>query len=192
MAASQKRATDQGAHLVLIDESGMMLAPLVRRTLAPAGHTPLIRTKGAHRERVSIVAALSISPVRKQIGLYFETIDRGYINHERAADFLRHLLRSLRGQVMVVWDRGNMHRGAPINKLLTKHPRLELHSLPAYAPELNPVEQLWNHLKYHRFVNYAPPNSKTLNLKVRKHLRYVKTSNTRLQAFLNAATIPFD
>jgi putative transposase len=192
MAASQKRATDQRAHLVLIDESGMMLAPLVRRTLAPAGQTPLIRQKGAHRERVSLIAGLSISPVRRQIGLYFDTLDRGYINNERAADFLRHLLRSLRGKVMVVWDRGNMHRGAPINKLIAKVPRLELHSFPPYAPELNPVEQLWNHLKYHRFVNYAPPNSKTLNQKVRKHLRHVQTSKTRLQSFLSAANIPFD
>lgn len=192
MAAPQKRATDHRAHLVLIDESGMMLAPLVRRTLAPAGQTPLLKQKASHRERVSLVAALSLSPLRKQLGLRFQTLERGYFNNERAAEFLRAVLRDLRGNVMVVWDRGNMHRGAPINDLLAKFPRLELHSLPAYAPELNPVEHLWNHLKYSRFANYAPPNTKTLHQKVRKHLHHVRRSKTRLQQFFAASQLPFD
>ena len=60
MATHKKNAWRQGAHLVLIDESGCLMAPLVRRTLAPCGDTPVLKTQGRHREKVSITAALSI------------------------------------------------------------------------------------------------------------------------------------
>jgi len=39
----------------VIDESGLLLMPLVRRTLAPRGHTPVLTVKGRHREKVSLV-----------------------------------------------------------------------------------------------------------------------------------------
>jgi putative transposase len=192
MASSPKRAKDQRAHLVLIDESGMMMAPLVRRSLAPAGQTPILKQKASHRDRVSLVAALSISPVCQRLGLRFRTFQREYINNERAADFLRSLLHDLRGRVMVVWDRGNMHRGNPIRELLARFPRLELHWLPPYAPELNPVEHLWNHLKYGRFPNYAPPDTQVLNLRVRRRLQVICGKPDKLQSFLNASNLTFD
>ena len=192
MASSPKRAKDQRAHLVLIDESGMMMAPLVRRSLAPAGQTPVLKQRASHRDRVSLTAALSISPVRQRLGLRFRTFERTYINNERAADFLRSLLRDLRGRVMVIWDRGNMHRGDPIRALLARFPRLELYWLPPYAPELNPVEHLWNHLKYGRFPNYAPPDTNVLNLRVRRRLQAVCKTPHKLQAFLNASKLTFD
>jgi transposase len=178
--------------LVLIDESGLMMAPLVRRTLAPAGQTPILKQKASHRDRVSLIAALSISPICRRLDLRFRTYPRGYVNNQRSAEFLRSLLHDLRGPVMVVWDRGNMHRGAPINDLLARFPRLELHQLPPYAPELNPVEHLWNHLKYGRFPNYPPPDVDTLDGKVKARLRTVRRQPIRLQSFLNASNLTFN
>ena len=55
---------------------------------------------------------------------------------------MRQLLRHLRGKVIVIWDRGNMHRGDPIRQLLRDYPRLSIEELPPYAPDLNPVEQV--------------------------------------------------
>jgi hypothetical protein len=56
---------------VLIDESGFCLNPLVRRTWARKGKTPVLRTFGGHRDNVSVVAALSVAPGRRRTGLYF-------------------------------------------------------------------------------------------------------------------------
>jgi hypothetical protein len=66
LATDKKSAARRRAHLVLIDESGFLLSPLVRRTLAPRGQTPVLKTWGGHRERVSAIAALTISPRRRQ------------------------------------------------------------------------------------------------------------------------------
>jgi transposase len=175
----------------LIDESGLLTSPLVRRTLAPAGQTPILTQKGSHRENVSLAAALCISPVKRRLSLRFRTYPKSYVNGERAAEFLRELLKQLRGPVIVVWDRGNMHRGPHIRRLLRRHRRLRLESLPPYAPELNPVEQLWQHLKCVRFVNFAPYDVWQLHEAVRRHLHKVKRRPRRLRAFLDACTLPF-
>jgi transposase len=191
VAAPQKRAKLRRAHIVFIDESGMMMAPLVRRTLAPAGQTPVLKQKASHRDRVSLAAAICLSPVRRQVSLYFRTYPKSFVKNVQAAEFLRALLRNLRGNVMVIWDRGNMHRGDPIKALLARFPRLELHSLPSYAPELNPVEHLWNHLKYGRFPNFAPLHVDHLDRTVRKHLHQVRGSPSRLQRILAGSELRF-
>ena len=76
----------------------------------------------------------------------FAPIPNGYVNNVCTAEFLQQVLRDLRGPVIVLWDRGNMHRGEPIRDLLRRFPHLQLEWLSPYAPELNPGEKLWYHL----------------------------------------------
>jgi hypothetical protein len=140
----------------LIDESGVFVSPLMRRTLAPRGHTPILKVPGRKRQKISLIAALSIAPRRCRIGLYFHDYRDRHITQHEAAAFLRDLLQHLRGPVHVVWDRGNAHKGEAIRKVLKDYPRLRLHWLPPYAPELNPVEYAWKHVKYGRSANYTP------------------------------------
>lgn len=174
----------------MIDESGLLLAPLVRRSLAPAGQTPILLQRARHRDKVSLTAALCLSPRRKRISLRFRTYPKQYVNNVRTADFLRALLREMRGPMIVIWDRGNMHRGDPIRELQRRFPRLQLESLPPYAPELNPIEQLWNHLKYSKLANYAPDDVYELNKTARQHLHYVKRKPKRMKSFFDAAGLP--
>lgn len=190
MAADKKSAARRGAHLVLIHESGCLLSPLVRRTLAPRGQTPLLKTWGGHRQRVSATAALTLSPRRHRPGLYFRTYPKAFVNQDRAADFLRHLLGRLRGAVIVVWDGGPMHRGDAIRAVLHDYPRLSLERLPPYTPKLNPVEYLWNHLKYGVLSNFVPDDVFHLDSVVKQRLRRVKLSAQRLRSFFKHSALP--
>jgi transposase len=175
----------------LIDESGFLMSPLVRRTLAPRGKTPILKTKAKHREKVSVTAALTISPHRHRLGLYWQTYPQSFVNAERSADFLRALMRHLRGAVIVVWDGGPMHKGEPIEQVLRDFPRLSLKRLPPYAPELNPVEYLWSHLKYGRLANFAPDDVFQLNAVLRRHLHHTAQSSNMLRSFFDASGLPF-
>jgi transposase len=175
----------------LLDESGCLLSPLVRRTLAPCGKTPILKVRAKQREKVSITAALTISPRRHRLGLYWQTYPRQYVNSQRTAEFLRYLLRHLRGAVIVVWDGGSMHKGDPIRDVLQKFPRLSLERLPPYAPELNPVEYLWNHLKYGQLANFAPDDVLQLDLVLKKHLNRTRKSPKQLRSFIDASGLPF-
>ena len=190
MAAHQKKSEGDGAHLVLIDESGFLLAPLVRRTQAPRGKTPVLRQRAAYREKVSVIAALTTAPHRRRHGLYFRTLPKGYFNNVAVADFLRELLRHLRGKVIVVWDNGNMHKGDAIRAVLRDFPRLTPEWLPPYAPGLNPVEWLWNHLKYGAMANFAPRDAAHLDEVVTGHIHRARRQPERLRSFYAGAKLP--
>jgi transposase len=190
VAADKKIAARRRAHLVLIDESGFLLSPLVRRTLAPRGQTPVLKTWGGHRERVSAIAALSISPKRRRIGLYFCTYPKTFVNQERAADFLRGLLKRLCGSVIVVWDGGPMHKGEAIRAVLRDFPRLLLERLPPYTPKLNPVEYLWNHLKYGVMPNFVADDVAHLACVLKRRFRRARLSSSRLRSFFTQSGLP--
>jgi len=63
--------------------------------------------------------------------------------------FLRVLLRTISGQLLIIWDGAPIHRGQPIKDFLARGAakRIPLEQLPGYAPDLNPVEGIWNYLK---------------------------------------------
>ena len=108
------------------------------------------------RQKVSAIAALTLSPKTLHRNLYFQTLADGTFDSARVAAFLRDLLKHLRGKVIVVWDNGPMHKGPAIRTLLKQFPRLTLAWLPPYAPDLNPVEALWSHLKFGHCANLIP------------------------------------
>jgi hypothetical protein len=54
-------------------------------------------------DRISVISGLSISPVRRRVGLYYR-FHRKNIDGQGVCGFLRHLLRHLRGHVIVIWD----------------------------------------------------------------------------------------
>lgn len=169
----------------------MLLSPLVRRTLAPKGETPLLEHKAKHRDKVSLLAALTISPKAQRLGFYFGTLLNDSFDNVAVAWFLRQLLRHLRGPVIVIWDRGAMHRGPEIRQLLADHPRLQLESLPAYAPELNPVEQVWSYLKWNRLCNFAPTDTNHLEQTVVEELTNIRFDQKRLRSFWKASELPW-
>lgn len=167
------------------------MSPLVRRTLAPRGQTPILVQPGRHRHKVSSIAALSISPHRQRLGLHVHLHRNQAIDHYAAATFLRQLLRNLRQPVTVIWDQGRNHQGPALRQLQTEYPRLRLEPFPAYAPELNPVESLWTHLKWHRLPNCVPRDVLHLEKIVSTELCQVRLSQQRLRSFFDSSQLPF-
>lgn len=136
------------------------------------------------------MAALTVSPRRHRLGLYFATYPRSFVNQERAADFLRNLLKRLRGAVIVVWDGGPMHKGEAIRAVLRDLPRLSLERLPPYTPELNPVEYLWSHLKYGTLSNFMPDDLFHLDTVLKQRLCRARKSSARLRSFFKQSGLP--
>jgi transposase len=112
------------------------------RTYAPVGQTPILREWGT-RDHLSAISA--ISPEGK---LYFHGQDRAMTSEDVVA-FLEHLLREVPGRLVIIRDGAPIHRSRVIQDFLANGAarRLHVERLPAYAPELNPGEGLWEHLK---------------------------------------------
>jgi transposase len=184
-----ERARQRRARLVLIDEAGLLLLPLLRRSQAPRGRPPVLKHRARRRDKVSLIAALLLSPGRR-LGLAFRTYPLGHVTNVEAAAFVEQLLRQVRGEVIVLWDGGSMHKGEPIRDLLRRYPRLSVERLPPYAPELNPVEFLWEHLKYDELVNFAAQDAWELDREAQGILDGVSRQRQRLQGFWQHCGLP--
>jgi putative transposase len=191
LAAHQKKARRRGANLLLIDESGLLMAPLVRRSWAQRGRPPVMKQRAGHREKVSLAAGLWLPPLRDRLGLAYQTLVNGYFTNVEVAEFLGCAVEGLPGPVIAVWDRGTMHKGDPIRELVEQSGgRLDLEPLPAHAPELMPVEQLWTWLKYDRLCNFAPEDAHQLDEVVVGELEAIREDQERLRNFFHASDLP--
>lgn len=189
MAAHQKKARDLHATLGFTDESGFLLAPLMRRTLARIGQTPLLLHRARHRDKVSAAAALLLSPDSGRLRLFYQTFPNTYVDAALYSFFLRHLMRTIRGPLVLVHDNGNMHRGEAIQELCAEFPRLHLHDLPPYAPELNPVEYLWNWCKDKQLCNFAPHDVPELECAACACLEDARQNQQRLRSFFESSPL---
>ena len=100
-----------------------------------------------------MIGGISVSPERRRLGFDFTTEPDGFYTAEKVAEYLRDLLKHLRGPVIAVWDRGPNHRGEVIREFLRRNERLRLEMLPPWAPDHNPVEAVWSCLKYGELAN---------------------------------------
>jgi transposase len=174
-----------------MDESGLLMAPLVRRTWALRGHPAELLQRARQRDKVSVASVLWLSLQRSRLSLFFQTIVDGYFNNEQVAEFLDDFLRFVRQPAVVIWDGGNMHKGDPIEELLDRRSgRVKLEPLPPHCPELMPMEQGWSWLKFDRLCNYAPPDANELNVRVLDELQAIREDQTLLRCWFHRSALP--
>jgi hypothetical protein len=166
------------------------MAPVVRRTWALRGQTPTLLQRGRHREKISLVAALWLSSDGEPKRLTYRSLVDDYFDNVAVAGFLADLIEQTSKPVTVVWDGGTMHKGEPIRQLLSQqHGRIWLERLPAYAPMLNPIEQLWSWLKYGRLSNFAPVTLTDLREAVHRELHSAQRDHNRIQSIWKACDL---
>ena len=173
------------------DETGFFLSPLVRRTWAATGHTPILRQKTSSYRHVSAIGALTISPRRRRLNLLLQLHPGEAIRQDGAIEFLRQLLRHLRGPIVLLWDRLPVHRGRQVQTFVKTHPRLHLEYFPGYAPELNAIEYLWGWLKRNPLANHCPDTLDTLVDDVFHATEPLYTNQQLLRSFIHATPLPF-
>jgi len=191
LAAHPKKASEDHAHLVLIDETGLFLNPLVRRTWSLIGQTPVLDADGGHRDKVSVIGGISVSPTSQRLGFYFATEPGGFFTAGKVIEYLRDLLRHLRGPVIVVWDNGGNHKGPVIREFLSRNRRLRLEMLPPWAPDYNPVEPVWSWLKFGELANFTPDGIDPLGDEIIDRLVELKFDPELLRALWDRSKLPF-
>lgn len=164
-----------------------MLQPVVRRTWAPKGQTP-IHYSWDRRDRLSAVSAISVSPRNKRLGLYFGLQDTN-ICADDFEQFASQLFAHFQKGVILVIDRWMVHRSA-VGRLKKRfRRRFCVEWLPAYAPELNPVEGVWNRSKYVDLANYIPEDVCELGRAVCRSLRHTGSEQKLLRSFFKHAKL---
>jgi transposase len=114
----------------------------------------------------------------------------GVIRSPQIIEFLTHLLRHIPGKLLIVWDGLPAHRSRAVwDFVRQQRGRLWLEFLPAYAPELNPTEYIWGHLKQHEVPNLCPKNLADLSHHAIRALKRMRRRPTLIMAFWQQAEL---
>jgi transposase len=154
------------------------------RTYAPVGQTPIL-CEWWTRDHLSAIAA--ISPEGK---LYFRSQDHA-IDSAGVVGFLEHLLREVPDRMIIIWDGAPIHRRHCLQEFLANGAaeRRHLERLPAYAPELNPGEGLWQQLKGVELRHGCCFNISHLRVELRDAVKRVRRKPCLIQSFFRGAKL---
>jgi transposase len=164
LAGGQTKCAAQRRLIVFIDESGLSERPTRVRTWAPKGQTPVVQFH-FNWKHVSAIAGLT------RPNFLFRLYDRA-VKSAQIVEFLKALRAQLRRKLLIVWDGAAQHKSRVVREYLdSTNGAIQMALLPAYAPDLNPVEYLWPRLKRHALANFCPRSLADLKITARNKLR---------------------
>lgn len=181
----QARAKRRNARIFFLDEAGVRSDAVLGRSWAPRGETPEVSTSG---QRQSINA---ISAVNGRGAFWFKVFS-GRFNKERFMKFLKNFMRNRKYPVFLILDGHPSHRARLVAQYVQSlKGRLELHFLPGYAPELNPDEFVWNHLKKQGVSKKPLRKNESLRARVQYDLEQIKRCPSLVRSFFRAPSVVY-
>lgn len=190
MVAGKRTAQLLGAWIVFEDEAGQDLKPAKGRTWSRRGRTPVIKVTGKGSGRVLMAGMICLGPGRATRLIYRTQTYRGRTGEKkgfRAREFAALLTdthRRLGAPLIVVWDNASTHHAKALREFCDRNSDwLTIVKLPPYAPDLNPVEGVWAHLKK-SLANLAPRAIEDLTPLVKNRLRGIQRRPEVLDGFI--------
>lgn len=190
MAAHSKKARKRKATIVFADETAFMMLPLLRRTWAPRGKTPVLMHVTRSYRKVSAMGAVALSPRARRVRLMFRLLPDANFDADQCVAFLRQLKQNTKGPVILVWDRLRAHRSRKVERFVRGQRRLEIELLPPYAPELNPTEYVWAYLKGSALANLAPHDQDRLQRQTKRSLCELRRHKTLIKSIIRRCPLP--
>ena len=130
--------------VLFVNRSRFYLSPTVVRPYAPVGQTPILHEQ-LTCDHLSVISGITLEGKLNMMGQ-----GRAFKSPD-VVSFLRHVLRQIQGKLLVIWGGSPIHCGQAVKDFLASgaaENRLQLEQLPGYAPDLNPDEGVWKHLRY--------------------------------------------
>lgn len=183
--ALRKRARRRGANIFFLDEVGIRSDSALGRTWGRKGQTPVVATSG-QRQAVNAISALTAR------GAFWYEVYTGRLNASHFVALLKKFLRRRRRPVMLILDRHPAHIAKLVAAFVqAQRGRLELHFLPGYAPDLNPDEFVWQHLKTNGVAKQPLKRNESLRARVVADLEAIKRNARLLRSFFSAPSVAY-
>jgi transposase len=179
--ALKERARHEHRKLVFVDESGFYLLPGVVKTYGPKAQTPVLDEWQTH-DHLSVMAGVTPQ------GKVYSLVRPKSLNGLHSIEFLVHLGRLAGDRLLVIWDGSPIHRRAEVKESVAEAgDAIHLEPLPACAPDLNPVEWLWRHLKEVEVRNLTCLDLDQLHLELHLALGRVRRKPRLFRSFFEGA-----
>ena len=183
--ALAKRAQHGGADIFFLDEAGLRSDAPLQRTWGAKGQTPVVTTSG-QRQSVSAISAVNL------LGAFWYNVYTGRLNAPQFICFLKDFLRYRRRPVFLVVDRHPAHIARVVAEFVQSlGGRLELHFLPGYAPDLNPDEFVWNHLRQKGVSKTPLRQNESLRARVETDLAAIHADPPLVRSFFRAPSVAY-
>jgi transposase len=181
----KRRAKQEGAMIFFLDEAGFQSDPPLGRTYGLKGSTPVVKTSG---QRQSINA---ISAVNARGAFWAATYD-GKLNGESFVLFLKNFMKGREGKVFLVLDAHPAHTAKLAESYVASlGGRLEFHRLPTYAPDLNPDEFVWSHMKSNGVSKKPLKLNESLRQRVEEDLVKIHDNRPLVRSFFGEKTVAY-
>lgn len=178
-------ARQSGADVYFWDESGFRADTVHGKTWAPKGKTPVIQRPG---QRQSISAA---SAVNAKGGFWFATY-QGALNAELFIELLKKMMKGRVKPVHLVVDGLPAHKKLNVREYIAStQGKLTMHVLPGYAPDLNPDELVWSHVKRTGVARNPLRAGEKLELRIEQQLHDVQKNRRLVRSFFGAPSVAY-
>lgn len=166
------------AMLYFQDEAGVSLIPVMGKTWAPKGKTPIVKVTG---KRGGLCVTSAISPAGKMIF----RLEKKRINAEIHIEFLEQMLKQHPNRkIIVIEDRAPAHRSNKVKRFVEANKkRFALYFLPSYAPELNPDEHVWEYLKAYQLKAHQAKDTEELRKLVKRKMQGIQRKKGTINSF---------
>ena len=179
------RAQYVGAKIFFLDEAGVRSDQVLGRTWGLRGRTPAVPTSG-RRQSVSAISAVNAR------GAFWYELYTERLNATRFVELLTHFMRGRKSPVFLVLDGHPAHIAKVVAQYVQRLAgRLELHFLPGYAPELNPDEFVWNHLKRQGVSKTPLRRDESLRSRVQSDLARIQSRPALVRSFFHAPSVAY-
>lgn len=183
--AIARHAKAQGAEVFFWDESGFRADTVHGKTWGVRGQTPVVERPG---QRQSISAA---SAVNAKGAFWFCTYE-GALNAELFIELLRKMMHCRKKPVHLVLDSLPAHKKAIVRDYVAATTgRLTLHFLPGYAPDLNPDELVWSHVKRTGTARRPLQKGEKLRERIEAQLTKIQQLPRLVRSFFNAPSVAY-
>lgn len=181
----RKRAKRLGATIFFLDEAGFQSDPPLGRTYGLKGHTPVVVTSG-QRQRINVISAVTAR------GEFWAATYTGKLNAEAFVAFLQNFMKGRRGKACLVVDGHPAHKANIVKQYVQcLKGRLELHFLPPYAPDLNPDEFVWSHMKTNGVSKRPLRKNESMRERVEKDIANIQGNPELVRSFFSAASVAY-
>lgn len=180
-----KRARARGAEIYFWDESGFRADAVQGRTWGVKGNTPEVRVPG-QRQSVSAASAVNTK------GAFWFITYKGGLDAARFVDFLKRLMKYRKKPLHLILDGLPAHKGPKVRAYTDSlNGKLQLHYLPGYAPELNPDELVWSHMKRTGTAKKPLKAGEQLEPRIVADLRAIQCNPTLVKSFFKAPSVAY-
>jgi transposase len=183
--AIARKAKRQGAEVFFWDESGFRADTVHGKTWGVRGQTPVVERPG-QRQSVSAASAVTAQ------GAFWFCVYEGALNGERFVELLKKMMHRRRKPVHLVLDSLPAHKRAIVSEYVASTKgRLTLHFLPGYAPDLNPDELVWSHVKRTGSARRPLQKGEKLREKIEQQLAQLQKLPSLIRSFFNAPSVAY-